>query len=181
MTNSESKGTGSPSHHHKETKKTLLKDLSKRILRRVNSGNFSHSHRQRQQEHKKSLAQLKPLVPGGSGSNSKSRKGSTSALQQHQTNEISENMLPVKDTSTHRCSISSIGPPMIELSEHGHVIGGPKDRVERQTRSNTNSIDRNSHFRENYSGNDSCSFTTNNPYNIGIKGNNYIRDQKLDT
>lgn len=194
MTNSESKagGTGSPSHHHKETstKKTLLKDLSKRILRRVNSGNFSHSHRnQQRQEHKKSIAQLKPFLPG---TNSKSRKGSTSALQQSGVSavltEVSTctpetttatsgggggqiKMLPVKDLAVHRSSISSIGPPMIELSEYGHVIGGPKERVERQTRSNTNSIDRNSHFRENCSGNDSNSFII---ANHGMKGTFHI-------
>lgn len=178
-TNSDSRATGSPSHHHKDpsSKKTLLKDLSKKILRRVNSGNFSHHHhnrnaqqqqqREQQREGKKSIATSshKPLfVPSN-----KARKGSTSALNEVSTSEHNSSqvmsMLPVsKDAPTlHRGSISSIGPPMIELTSAGtdhHSTGaGSASRDRRQSRSNTNSIDRNSHFRENGSNNDSYSYS----------------------
>jgi hypothetical protein len=178
-TNSDSRAAGSPSHHHKDpsSKKTLLKDLSKKILRRVNSGNFSHHHhnrnaqqqqqREQQREGKKSIATSshKPLfVPSN-----KTRKGSTSALNEVSTSEHNSSqvmsMLPVsKDAPTlHRGSISSIGPPMIELTsaatDHHSTGAGSASRDRRQSRSNTNSIDRNSHFRENGSNNDSYSYS----------------------
>lgn len=141
----------SPSHNsssnysnhspNSSSKTAYLKDLSKRLLKRVNSSNqFSYSN------FKKSFKNV---------SNSKSRKNSSI---NNQTNEIEFSVTP-----SHRNSLCSLntnnninnGQVITELSS---VVESNPSQV-RHSRSNTNSIDRNSHIRENMSTLDNLSLT----------------------
>lgn len=134
--NYDSQGANDPNSKHSPShntagaslsKKALLKDLSKRILKRVNSGHFTNNANSKKLQKPRSY--------------SKSRKNSSVV-----------NPAELSAQFNHRNSLSSIGQP-VELTN-----GGACDR---QTRSNTNSIDRNSHFHR-----DNSTPNTNDNYSL---------------